>query len=203
MRMATFTAQVAAIARLSLAHSNLNVVPLNLNRGSGVTITFDDPPTSFTVRGPTTGSRTAGLSYVPGQPVSFNGWTVTLAGSPMAGDSFSVVRNVGGVGDNRNGLAIAALQERANLEGGTASYDESYGQLISRVGSQTSQAETSRDAQNAVIGELQAARASTSGVNLDEEAANLLRYQQSYAASAQMIRAAEQTFQTLLGAVSG
>ena len=168
-----------------------------------VTITFDNPATSFTVTGATTGTPVTTVPYTPGDPISFNGWTVNIVGTPAPGDSFQVVRNVGGVGDNRNGLAIASLQERATLDGLTASYGEAYGQTVSRVGARTAQAESARDAQFAVMDQLNEARASTSGVNLDEEAANLLRYQESYQASAQMIRAADELFQTLLGVVAG
>ena len=167
-----------------------------------VTITFDDPPSTFTVSGSSTGSPTSGISYVAGQPVSFNGWTVSMVGTPGAGDSFNIVPNSGGIGDSRNGLAMAALQVAGTLDGLTASYEESYGDLISRVGSQTNQAGTASDAQGAVLGELQDRQASVSGVNLDEEAADLLRYQASYQASAQVIRAADTLFQALLAAVA-
>ena len=168
-----------------------------------VTITFDNPPGTFSVSGSTTGSPTTGIAYVPGQPFSFNGWTVSMVGTPAAGDSFGVVPNTGGIGDNRNGLLIASLQVTGTLDGQRASYEESYGEVISRVGSQTSLAGSTHEAQAAVLADLEDRRASVSGVNLDEEAADLLRFQESYQTSARVIRVADQLFQTLLPAVSG
>ena len=166
-----------------------------------VTITFDDPPGTFTVTGATTGLPVAAVPYVSGQPISFNGWTVAISGTLGAGDSFTISANTAGVGDNRNALAIGALQTRRVLDGGLASFQEAFGGVLTRVGSQTREAQSEHGTQQLVLAQVHENRASVSGVNLDEEAADLLRFQQSYQASAQLIRVADELFQTLLGAV--
>ena len=167
-----------------------------------VTITFDNPPTTFTVAGATTGSPTVAVPYTSGSPISFNGWTVDISGTPDAGDSFTVVPNANGVGDNRNGLLLASLQTVNTLGNGSATYGEAYGQLVSRVGSQTQQAAVNRGAQEVILNQAIDARETVSGVNLDEEAANLLRFQQAYQASAKVIAVADEIFESLLSAVN-
>ncbi len=177
------------------------VAPGDPNVADPVTITFTGPGT-FDVTGATTGSPTTGVVYTAGQPVSFNGWTVTINGSPQAGDVFRIDPNNGGVGDNRNALALAALQTTGTLDGGSATYEESYGRLVADVGTLTRQADISRASQEALLRQAEESREAISGVNLDEEAANLLRYQQAYQASAQVIGVADELFRTLIGVVS-
>lgn len=104
-------------------------------------------------------------------------------------------------GDNRNALLLADLQTSLTMEGGSANYQEAYGQLIGKLGTQTRSAQIASEAQAALLAQAQESRESLSGVNLDEEAANLLRYQQAYQAIAQVISAADTTFQTLLSAI--
>ncbi len=168
-----------------------------------VTITFDDPPTTFTVGGATTGSPSAGVAYSSGSPVSFNGWTISISGVPAAGDVFTVEPNTNGVGDNRNALSIAALQTADTLENHGASFGDAYGQLVAEVGTVTQRAETSRVAQEVLLRQAVDARDAVSGVNLDEEAANLLRLQQAYQANARVLAVADEIFDFLIGAVGG
>ena len=167
-----------------------------------VTITFTSPNT-FDVSGATTGSPTTGVPYVSGNVISYNGWNVTLTGTPVAGDSFTVSRNVAGVGDNGNIQQIAALQNKMTLEGGTATFQQAYGQIVAAVGNQTSEAQSDSSAFQAQLTQATNAVSSVSGVNLDEEAANMLQYQQAYQAAAKVIATANTLFQTLLSAVNG
>ncbi|MDH4134915.1 MAG: flagellar hook-associated protein FlgK, partial [Gammaproteobacteria bacterium] len=132
---------------------------------------------------------------------AFGGVTFRITGVPQAGDSFTIDNNVGGAGDNRNALALAGLQDQTLLAGGTATYETAYGQLVADVGLKTHSADIHRGAQQALFNQVVSQRESVSGVNLDEEAANMMRYQQAYQAAAQMISAANTTFQTLLDAV--
>lgn len=130
----------------------------------------------------------------------------TLSGSPADGDRFSIEFNSGGVGDNRNALAMAQLQHASTLLGDatgneTATFQEAYGQLVSEVGSKTRHAEVNSTATDALLERHEMSLSSVNGVNLDEEAANLIRYQQAYQASAQVIAVANTLFDTLLGAV--
>ncbi len=167
-----------------------------------VTITFDDPPGTFSVSGATTGSPSSAIPYTSGAPISFNGWTLELVGTPAAGDTITVGPNTAGVGDNRNALALADLQVGALLDGGAATFEEANGQEITRIGVLARQSEINAEAQQAVHDQITQARESVSGVNLDEEAAELLRYQRAYQAAAQMLATANQVFETLLRAMS-
>lgn len=109
----------------------------------------------------------------------------------------------GGTGDNRIALQLSALQEKATLLGGTASFQQAFGQLVTEVGTRTQSAKTIRTAQEGVLNQAIEARESVSGVNLDEEAANLLKFQQAYQAAAQVVTVANTVFDALLGAVRG
>jgi len=166
-----------------------------------VTITFNIPPTTFNVAGATTGSPIVTVPYVSGQPISFNGWTVKVTGTPAAGDVFRVGANTNGISDNRNVLLLTQLQTQHTLDNGTATYQDAYGQLVANVGTQTHQAEITRNAQEVLKNQAIESRDSLSGVNLDEEAADLVRLQQAYQAAAQVIAVSDTLFQALLGAV--
>jgi len=107
----------------------------------------------------------------------------------------------GNVGDNSNALALGALQEDRFLAGGTSTLEGSYNTLIAEVGTRTRQAEIASQAQARLLAQAQAQRESISGVNLDEEAANLLRFQQAYQAAAQVVSVTSTLFDTLLSAV--
>jgi flagellar hook-associated protein 1 FlgK len=141
-------------------------------------------------------------AYTPGGNIDVNGWRVQVSGTPAAGDAFTVSSNVGGTGDNRNATALAAVMSKGVLSNGSESLDSASSRLVGSIGVSTSSANASRDAQKIMYDDSQAAVDSVSGVNLDEEAANLLRYQQAYQASAQMIRVAQSIFDSILNAVS-
>lgn len=169
---------------------------LNVNLQQPVTITFTSA-TTFDVSGAGTGNPT-GLAYTAGQDITFNGWTVQISGAPATGDAFSIGPNTGGSGDNRNALALASLQTTKILDGGTASYQGAYAALVSQVGTQTRQLQVTSAAQATVLEQAQTAQQSYSGVNLDEEAANLIRFQQAYQASGKVLQIASTLFDTLL-----
>ena len=162
-----------------------------------VTIQFTSA-TSYTISG-----DPAVYTYSPGADIDVHGWRVQISGSPAAGDSFTVSENLTGAGDNRNALKLAQIMTQPVLNGGTASLNGGVGQFISDIGVKTSQAQVTRDAQKVVADEAAGALQSVSGVNLDEEAANLIRYQQAYLAISQMIRVADTIFQSVLDATRG
>jgi flagellar hook-associated protein 1 FlgK len=141
------------------------------------------------------------VAYAPGTAIEVNGWRLQLEGTPAAGDSLTVRANANGVGDNRNMLAMVDALARPTMNGGTASLNDLLGRVVADAGVQTRQAQLSRDALRIVQRDAQAARDSVSGVNLDEEAANLVRLQQAYQAAAQVVQVADATFQALLGAI--
>lgn len=160
---------------------------------------------------------------VPGTLAS-EGITLSLTGSVSAGDSFMVrpTRYAAGQtgvqitdpakiaaaatgtasGNNENALSLAALQTTRNMAGGTASFQEAYGMVVANVGVKTNQAGIAKDSQKVLLDQALESRNAVSGVNLDEEAANLIKYQQAYQAAAQLVSIDDQLFQTLLGAVS-
>ena len=106
----------------------------------------------------------------------------------------------GGRGNNENALALSALRTQPLLDNGNATYEDAYGTLIVDVGSRARQAEVNQAAQRALLDEATRARELASGVNLDEEAADLMRFQQLYQANAQVIATANLLFDTLLQA---
>lgn len=154
------------------------------------------------------GAPVGGLTaYTPGvdTTIGVSGMQFTVSGSPLSSDTFTMERNVGAVSDNRNVLDLAGLQDKTTmLDGGagpTSDFQGAYGQLISMVGTRTHQADVAGQAQQTLLNQAIASRESTSGVNLDEEAAKLLKYQQAYQATARVITTAQTMFQSLLDAV--
>ncbi|MBL8485786.1 MAG: flagellar hook-associated protein FlgK [Rhodocyclaceae bacterium] len=173
--------------------------PPNANLRNTVTITFDNPPGTFDVFDATLGvSLATNVAYTPGADISYNGWTAQITGTPAAGDGFTVASNANGVSDNRNAVALAALQTAKAIAGGTASYTSAYAQIVSQVGTKTAEVETIGKSQQALADQTESQRQSVSGVNLDEEAANMLRYQQAYQAAAKMIDIAGTLFEEIL-----
>lgn len=139
--------------------------------------------------------------YVPGETIHANGWSFTLDGAPGPGDRFGIGPTGAGSSDNGNALLLAAVDDLRGLDGGSLSLNGAIAGLTTSVGSAARQAGYAAEAQGVLHTQAQAARDSVSGVNLDEEAANMLRLQQAYQAAAQIIATADSMFQTLLGTV--
>ena len=170
--------------------------PANANLQTPVSITFTSP-TTFTVTGAVP-AVVGAVTYTSGQNISYNGWTAQISGTPAAGDVFNIAPNVNGKGDNRNALLMAGLQTQHTLSGGTTSFQGAYDQLVAQVGSTTSAMTQSSTAQTTMVNQLLQTQQSVSGVNLDEEAANLMRYQRAYQAAGKAIQVANTMFDTLL-----
>lgn len=134
----------------------------------------------------------AGLSY---------GYEVTLNGAPSTGDQFDISYNAGGAGDNRNALLLQDIQNTDYLSGGSETISDSWNSLITTVATRTRNSEISYSALSVVLSRSVGEQQSISGVNLDEEAANLLAFQQHYEANARVISVANSLFQSLLDAV--
>ncbi|WP_045860464.1 flagellar hook-associated protein FlgK [Teredinibacter purpureus] len=129
-----------------------------------------------------------------------NYWGIqaSLSGIPDTGDTFSLNFNNDAASDNRNALSLVNLARDKNVGGGVATYAESYGSLVEYVGIDTSSAKINVDASEQVLHQTTQLRASVSGVNLDEEAANLIRFEQMYAANTQVISVARELFDRLI-----
>lgn len=168
-----------------------------------VTITFTSP-TTFDVSGVGVGLPAVGVVFDPsvGATLAFNGWSVRLDGQPATGDVFNVQANLGGSGDGRNAEALAGHESKSMLEGGRASALTSYAGLLARVGSAGQQARIGAQARQALVDQAMSAREAVSGVNLDEEAANMVQLQQAYQAAAQVIAISDSLFTALLNAVA-
>ena len=168
--------------------------PPNADLQNTVQIEFESP-TTFKVTGTGTNDPT-GVVYSAGQDISYNGWTIQISGRPAVGDIFTVRANTNGSGDNRNAQLLAGLQ-MAGAVGG-ANFTVAYGQLVSQVGNKTSELQITSDAQASLAAAAQKSQNAVSGVNLDEEASNLIRYQQAYQAAGKMISIANTLFDTII-----
>lgn len=145
-------------------------------------------------------SSTGRFSVAPMPLNTFVGYQVSLTGTPVASDEFTIGFNNDGVSDNRNAIALAALATAGTMQNGNLSYQESYAQFVEFVGTTTSQTRINQEASESLLRQSQANRDSLSGVNLDEEAARLIQFEQAYNASAQVISIARQIFDSLLAA---
>lgn len=180
--------------------------------GTPIRLVYDVASNSFAVSGLAAGTPVAVTSatattvftppaavpYSPDALYTVNGITFRLSGSPAQGDEFTVAANVNGIADARNALALGELQTQLTVAGGTSSFQSSYAQLVSSVGNKTREIGVTRDAQESLRDQSVAAREAMSGVNLDEEAANLLKYQQAYQAAARVMQIGSQLFEELL-----
>jgi flagellar hook-associated protein 1 FlgK len=169
----------------------------DMNLQQAVSITFNNPPTSYNVVGTGTGNPT-NIPYTSGSNISYNGWTVQIQGTPVAGDVFNVSTNANATGDNRNALLMAGLQTQNLMANGTTTLEGAYSQLVAEVGSTTQGLNVTSQAQNSMVAQTVAAQQAVSGVNLDEEAANLLQYQRAYQASAKAMQIANTLFDSIL-----
>lgn len=142
----------------------------------------------------------AGAAYTEGTLVQINGWQVSLNGKALTGDTHRIEPNIQGRGNNSNGQSLNDLQLALTVEG-SSTFNDAYGALVSRVGASTRTAETRSNALESLLDSAIERQQSAQGVNLDEEAVNLTRYQQAYQASAKIIATADTLFQSILGAV--
>ena len=149
-------------------------------------------PSNSLLFGDTTASDFAQSTYL--------GVDVSLSGVPDTGDRFTLNFNEDAVSDNRNALKLVSVEGQRILNGGSSSLTDAYGTLVETVGITTNAAKINSDAATAVLEQTENLRNSISGVNLDEEAANLIRYEQFFQANAQVITVARNLFDTLLGA---
>jgi flagellar hook-associated protein 1 FlgK len=138
------------------------------------------------------------VAYQDGDTFSYGGISFTMTGTPADNDRFTVAGNNGGVSDTRNALLLGQLQTTNTLANGSTSYQGAYAQLVSQIGNKTREMEVTNSAESAYLEQAVAAHENESGVNLDEEATNLLRYQQAYQAAAKVMQTASTLFDTLL-----
>lgn len=190
--------------------SQVNVSAYSGSTLAGVTLTYNSTTSEYDITGAGpavtsvayTASTDSGASYNVAV-TGFGDISFTLTGQPNNGDSFTLSDNAGNnfsVGDNRNALLLSNLQTAQTLSDGTASFQDVYGQIVADVGRKTKSAEVNGAAQQGFLNQAIASKDAVSGVNLDEEAANLVRFQQAYQAASQVVMTSRTIFDTLLGA---
>lgn len=145
------------------------------------------------------------VPYSAGASMSFDGITVAVSGSLANGDEFTLAKNTGGVSDGSNALLLGALQNAKTMGKlaaagtGGSSFNDAYAQLVSSVGNKARQIQIAGTAQTSLATQIRSAQQSVSGVNQDEETANLLMFQQMYQANAKVIQTASTMFDAVLG----
>lgn len=219
--------RIAADPRLVAAAAPVRTAPVQTNTGS-MTISQGSVATGYSMAGlPVTLSATATtLNGVPGTwtavysdgtssapssgnipltagaatlaKITFNGMSFDIKGSPAAGDQFTVQQNTAGVQDGRNAMLFAKLQTQNTVSGGTATYQAAFARLVADNGIMTRETKVKMDAQTSVLKQAQSAREALSGVNLDEEAAEMLKFQRAYQASSKILEVGNQLFDTIL-----
>lgn len=205
---ANITSSNAGTLQLSsLRATNLAGIPA---QNAPVRITFDGAGNySYQTYDPATSSwsaASAAATYTSGQAIQINGWNITLTGTPGSGDSVDV-GNAKDLGDGYklnagNASAFLALRDAAIFDNGT-SLSDGFSSAMAVIGTRTQSAKYAAELSETVANNLNADRTAVSGVNLDEEAARLLQYQQAYQASAKIISTAQSLFDSVLSAVGG
>jgi flagellar hook-associated protein 1 FlgK len=180
----------------TLAIASLLPQQANVNLTQPVTLTFNGNGT-FNVTGVGTGNP-VNVPYVQGQTISYNGWSLTLKGSPAAGDSIQVTATPASFVplDAGNAQAMLALRDAATFDGGPLG--DGYASLISDIGIRVLGAKSTAAVSKDIATNLEKDRAGISGVNLDEEAAKMLQFQQAYQAAGKMLQIAQNMFDTLM-----
>lgn len=205
--LATATGSTLVLTGISIADSN----GFKPTGAAGVTFNFT-APNAFTINGttgtpldvsttPPTPIPGPPYSYAPGQAIQIDGWRVSLTGTPTAGDTVTVginpsdayKRNAG------NGGALMALRDVKMFD--NAALQDGWANAIAQVGTRTQSAQYATNMSTTIANNLERDRLAVSGVNLDEEAAKLIQYQQAYQASAKMLQVAQSIFDNLMQTV--
>ena len=186
-------------AEVSGQWGNVAEVDVREQLRQNIDIQFAADASSYVLTDSTTNTNIASGTYTAGSTIEHNGWTVSFDAPIQANDKFSVRGNSAQAGDNRNLLKLIELQDNKDIFSGRGDFTEVYTDIIGDLGYSVVQSAVSRDAQQIIFDQAQAKRDETSAVSLDEEAADMLRYQQAYQASAQIISTATKLFDTILG----
>lgn len=196
------TISEGAVSPAYLANPLAAPVTLTFNAAAGGSLSgFPAGQAITSTLNGTTTTYPAGTDPVPfqaGATYAFGGMSVTLGGAPATGDSFAIGPNKFGQGDNRNMNLLGKLQTSGIMEGGKTSLQGAYAELVSYVGNKTREVQVNSEAGEVLLKQATDAQQNVAGVNLDEEAANLLRYQQAYQAAGKVMQMASSLFDVLL-----
>lgn len=178
---------------------------------------------SYTVRNKDTGATSTG-AYVDPTTITFEGLQISISGAPANGDTFQISAHKGSAGsiavaitdpdliaasgsatalpgDNSNALLLASLQEKRVTAFGGATFQSFYSGFVGKVGAQTRLSQNSLSVEEVIQEQLSGMREETSGVSLDEEMTNLIKFQRAYEASARIITIADEMLQTVIAMV--
>ncbi|MDR3055831.1 MAG: flagellar hook-associated protein FlgK, partial [Zoogloeaceae bacterium] len=177
-------------------------ITLEYNDATGQLVVAAGTPGSVLVNGLPSGFP---MTYTSGDEITVDGFKFTITGTPANGDRFTLEANEGGTADSRNMVKIGALQTALTMNGnsvggtkGVSTFQVAYAQLVSDIGTKTKTVLSNGTAQDTVLQQALESRSTVAGVNLDEEAANLLKYQQAYQAAARVMNTVSTLFDTLL-----
>lgn len=211
---AAMGASNAGSLQLASLKASGDPAPLTLPPPTGVVLSFTaGTPATFTLTGNTGAPFDASTApptplvgppytFTAGQAISIDGWEITLGGTPKTGDSVTVgnatdpqygdwyKRNAGNAG------AMMALRDTQMFDGATLS--DGFAGAMAQIGTRTQSAQFAAELSSSFAANLERDRTAVSGVNLDEEAARLIQYQQAYQASAKMVQIAQNVFDTLI-----
>lgn len=188
---------LAAGTKIDMTY-NTSTTPPSFSLSQAVTtagtITHKDGTTSTIAVGDTS------VTYTPGDTYTFNGITFSITGQPTNGDQFAISPSTSGTSDNRNALLLAGLQTKNTI--GNTSFQGSYSQLVATIGNKTNEINVTNTAEKARLDAITQQQQSESGVNQDEELANMIKNQQQYQAAAKIIQAASDMLNVLFQVIN-
>ena len=185
----TFTLSPAVpVASTTLSYNGGNIA--GFPAGANVTVTNGSTKTTYPAG--------ATIPYTNGATYSYNGISFTATGTPANGDVFQISPNQNGSGDNRNAVILGSFQTQNTMINGTTSFQGAFSQFVSVVGNKAAELKTNLASETKLLQQATQAQQAESGVNLDEEATNLLRYQQAYQAAGKLMQIASTLFDALL-----
>ncbi|MDD5298561.1 MAG: flagellar hook-associated protein FlgK [Rhodocyclaceae bacterium] len=193
-------------AQIGMTYDGSNLSFSNLPATAAIQVTHNGGVTQYAA-----GSVPALVPYVPGDTIalapgfsastaSAGDFSFQINGQPAVGDKFYASLNGAASSDNRNALALGKLQTTNILQNSKSSYQSVYSQMVGLVGARAQDTSVNLSAQQTMVSQIQTSQQSVSGVNLDEEAANLIRYQQAYQAAGKLIQVAQTLFNQMLNA---
>ncbi|WP_250509641.1 flagellar hook-associated protein FlgK [Caballeronia sp. GACF4] len=195
----------AATANTGTATISSATVAAGYSTPSAIALTYNSTAGGFTSNvavtvGTTNYPANTTIPYdsSKGLTVTSNGISATISGKPATTDVFNINPNTGGTSDGSNALTMSNLVSTKSMNG-TDTLTNSYANYVNQIGNQTNQLKSTSSSQTALLSQATSAQQSVQGVNLNEEAANLMQYQQLYQANSKVIQTASTLFQTLLG----
>jgi len=182
----------------TLSLTSLSALSGVASQPSAVTLTFTNSGSSYTYTRSDTGATG---TYTPGTAITYDGigtgWSVTLKGIPQTGDTFTLKPNTNYTLDAGNAQAVMDMRD-VTLFDGNLSLTDGYASLVASVGVKVQSSQSAKQISAGISSSLDKQKSSISGVNLDEEAARMLQYQQAYQAAGKMMQIAQSIFQTLM-----